>query len=143
MQIKLKTQMYLKVLYYLSFLTYATTDKYLTLYYRFNLLLPSDQIGIITSINPLLAFISSYFWSAIVQKYENYVLLVIGTSTVSCGIFWALIGVQGFWGVLCVCAFWAFFGNASGVLIDNYTLKVLEEKEMYGRQRLWGSISYG
>ncbi|CAG8516275.1 11988_t:CDS:2, partial [Cetraspora pellucida] len=130
---------------------------YLPIFYNTSLALTSTQIGIVFSIAPFISALSCPLWTGLADKYQSHRFIIIMLY------FLATISVVGQMiipltidvhnssnnGLVMICvlfaALWfAFFGVPVNALVDSGVLKILGDKrELYGQQRLWGSISYG
>ncbi|CAO3630056.1 unnamed protein product [Cunninghamella blakesleeana] len=148
-----------KLLYTFIFACQGSAPVYLTLFYSSQLGLKGDQIGLLIAIAPFIAAIACPFWTALADKTKthNYIMCMIQTlATV------AIVSVMGISVVVqniidpeaknhltitlvtitSVC--FAFFGMPVLPLVDGGVLKILgKEKSLYGRQRMFGSLSFG
>ncbi|CAO3632701.1 unnamed protein product [Cunninghamella echinulata] len=148
-----------KLLYTFIFACQGSAPVYLTLFYSTQLGLKGDQIGLLIAIAPFIAAVACPFWTALADKTKthNYIMCMIQTlATV------AIVSVMGISVVVqniiepeaknhltitlvtitSVC--FAFFGVPVLPLVDGGVLKILgKEKSLYGRQRMFGSLSFG
>ncbi|CAG8639800.1 21690_t:CDS:2 [Cetraspora pellucida] len=130
---------------------------YLPIFYNTSLALTSTQIGIVFSIAPFISALSCPLWTGLADKFQSHRFIIIilyflaTISVVGQMIIPLIIDVHNSSnnGLVMVCvlfaALWfAFFGVPVNALVDSGVLKILGDKrELYGQQRLWGSISYG
>ncbi|SAL99456.1 hypothetical protein [Absidia glauca] len=148
-----------KLLYTFIFACQGSAPVYLTLFYSSQLGLKSDQIGLLVAIAPFISAVACPLWTALADKTKthNYIVCMIQTlATV------AIVSVMGISVVVqnivdveaknrltitlvtitSVC--FAFFGVPVLPLVDGGVLKILgKNKNQYGRQRMFGSISFG
>ncbi|KAI8334394.1 major facilitator superfamily domain-containing protein [Chlamydoabsidia padenii] len=148
-----------KLLYTFLFACQGSAPVYLTLFYSSQLGLKSDQIGLLVAIAPFISAVACPLWTALADKTKthNYIMCMIQTlATV------AIVSVMGISVVVqnlpdmdsknrltvtlvtitSVC--FAFFGVPVLPLVDGGVLKILgKNKNQYGRQRMFGSISFG
>ncbi|CAO3592599.1 unnamed protein product [Absidia cylindrospora] len=148
-----------KLLYTFLFACQGSAPVYLTLFYSSQLGLKSDQIGLLVAIAPFISAVACPLWTALADKTKthNYIMCLIQTlATV------AIVSVMGISVVVqdmgdadaknrltitlvtitSVC--FAFFGVPVLPLVDGGVLKILgKNKNQYGRQRMFGSISFG
>ncbi|CAG8786647.1 10548_t:CDS:2 [Gigaspora margarita] len=130
---------------------------YLPIFYSISLSLTSTQIGIVFSIAPFISALSCPLWTGLADKFQAHrfiIATIYMLATIS--VIWQMIlpliidvnnsNNNGFV-LVCVlfAALWfAFFGVPVNALVDSGVLKILGDKrELYGQQRLWGSIAYG
>ncbi|CAG8583502.1 13437_t:CDS:2 [Gigaspora rosea] len=130
---------------------------YLPIFYNTSLSLTSTQIGIVFSIAPFISALSCPLWTGLADKFQAHrfiIAIIYMLATIS--VIWQMIlpliidvnnsNNNGFV-LVCVlfAALWfAFFGVPVNALVDSGVLKILGDKrELYGQQRLWGSVAYG
>ena len=132
-----------KVLYFLIFMAYAALLPFLSVYYEESGL-SGWQIGILNSIPPLTSMVAAPIWGGLADATQKRKLLVN-------------IGLVGSMGVMAVFAFTvdfyvliplvilnAFFLAVVMPLLDTSVVDLLgEQKERYGRVRLWGAGGWG
>ncbi|CAG8538528.1 28956_t:CDS:2 [Racocetra persica] len=130
---------------------------YLPIFYSTSLALTSTQIGIVFSIAPFISALSCPLWTGLADKFQAHRFIIIilyflaTISVVGQMILPLIIDVHNSSnnGLVVICvlfaALWfAFFGVPVNALIDSGVLKILGDKrELYGQQRLWGSVAYG
>ncbi|KAG0180635.1 hypothetical protein DFQ28_000677 [Apophysomyces sp. BC1034] len=148
-----------KLLYTFLFACQGSTPVYLTLFYHKQLGLKSDQIGLLVAIAPFISAVACPLWAALADKTKThrYIMCIIHMlATV------AIVSMMGISVVTqhlenederskltvtlvtiaSIC--FAFFGVPVGPLVDGGVLKILgRNKDQYGRQRMFGSISFG
>lgn len=101
------------------------------------------QIGWVSSIPPLVAFVANPFWSAIADRWQLH-RTILSALTLLAGLtsLLFLTSVQ-FWPVLLLIAAMTFFRNPVSPLVDSAAVHLVKESgSTYGRQRLWGSLGF-
>ncbi|RCI03832.1 hypothetical protein CU098_007786 [Rhizopus stolonifer] len=148
-----------KLLYIFLFACQGSAPVYLSLFYSSQLGLKSNQIGLLVAIAPFISAIACPLWTTIADKTKThrYIMCIIHTLATI-----AIVSVMGISVLIqpiedeteksratitlvtitSVC--FAFFGVPVGPLVDGGVLKILgRHKDQYGRQRMFGSISFG
>ncbi|KAF1806637.1 major facilitator superfamily domain-containing protein [Mucor lusitanicus] len=148
-----------KLLYTFLFACQGSAPVYLALFYSSQLGLKGDQIGLLVAIAPFISAIACPLWAAIADKTKthSYIMCIVHTLATI-----AIVSVMGISVVVqpivdevdrnkltialvtvtSVC--FAFFGVPVLPLVDGGVLKILgRNKDQYGRQRMFGSISFG
>jgi len=129
--------------YVLLFAAIAFVSPFLVLYYQ-GLGFTGPQIGLLTGIVPLLTLFSAPLWTGIADATHRHRLLMslallFGAITVFVFPF-----LSAFLPVLLIAALLFIFVAPVSPLADSATMFMLaDEKEMYGRIRLGGTIGYG
>nr|CAG8456915.1 3185_t:CDS:10 [Entrophospora candida] len=130
---------------------------FLPIFYKVILELSSTEIGAVFSLAPFIAALSCPLWTGLADKFQAHrFIIVVIYSLATLGVVSQMIlptivdtkdqAYHGFvLGFVLIAAVWfAFFGIPVNALIDSGVLKILGDKrELYGQQRLWGSIAYG
>lgn len=159
-----------KLLYVTLYSVLGSAIPYLSLFYDEALHLPSNQIGILLAIAPFLQSLACPVWTVVVDRRPSWhgplmtVLSIIGglailTLTLIPG--WLVVSPEEedaaavpadessmmtitFLVTASLAFVFAFFGQPVATLVDSAVLKMLgDQKILYGKQRLWGSISNG
>ncbi|CEJ01989.1 hypothetical protein G6F70_007415 [Rhizopus microsporus] len=148
-----------KLLYVFLFACQGSAPVYLSLFYSSQLGLKSSQIGLLVAIAPFISAIACPLWTTIADKTKThrYIMCIVHTLATL-----AIVSVMGIPVVIqsiddakekgrltvtlvtitSIC--FAFFGVPVGPLVDGGVLKILgRHKDQYGRQRMFGSISFG
>lgn len=148
-----------KLLYTFLFACQGSAPVYLALFYSSQLGLKGDQIGLLVAIAPFISAIACPLWATIADKTKThgYIMCIVHTLATI-----AIVSVMGISVVVqgieeeaernkmsitlvtitSIC--FAFFGVPVGPLVDGGVLKILgRNKDQYGRQRMFGSISFG
>jgi len=128
---------------FLFFASIASVSPFLVLYYR-ELGFTGAQIGLLTSITPLINLITVPLWTGLADMTRRHRLIM--SLALLVGVIMMLLFplLNAFASVLLVSIlFSAFFAPVSS-FADSATMVMLaDEKEMYGRIRLGGTIGYG
>jgi MFS transporter, PPP family, 3-phenylpropionic acid transporter len=130
-------------LYFLYYAAAAALVPFLVVYYQ-ELGLQGTQIGLLAGIPPLLSLVSAPVWGAVsdtTKRHKLWLLVAIGGS-----IFLALAlpVSHAFVWLIPVVMLFSFFSSPIMPLVDNTTMSLLgDQKERYGRIRLWGAIGWG
>ncbi|KAG2219053.1 hypothetical protein INT45_008897 [Circinella minor] len=148
-----------KLLYTFLFACQGSAPVYLALFYSEQLGLRGDQIGLLVAIAPFISAIACPLWTSLADKTKThrYIMCIVHTLATL-----AIVSVMGISvavqhaetveerskltitlvTITSVC--FAFFGVPVGPLVDGGVLKILgRNKDQYGRQRMFGSISFG
>ncbi|RHZ84097.1 hypothetical protein Glove_85g106 [Diversispora epigaea] len=127
---------------------------FLPIFYSSSLALSSTQIGIVFSIAPFVSAISCPLWTGLADRFHSHrLIIVIIYSLATLGVVSQMIlpkvididnkSLKMFF-VLFAALWFAFFGIPVNALVDSGVIKILGDKrELYGQQRLWGSVAYG
>jgi MFS transporter, PPP family, 3-phenylpropionic acid transporter len=130
-------------LYFLYYAAAAALVPFLVVYYQ-ELGLQGTQIGLLAGMPPLLSLVSAPVWGAVsdtTKRHKLWLLVAIGGS-----IFLALAlpVSHAFVWLIPVVMLFSFFSSPIMPLVDNTTMSLLgDQKERYGRIRLWGAIGWG
>ncbi|CAG8484909.1 4484_t:CDS:2, partial [Diversispora eburnea] len=127
---------------------------FLPIFYSSSLNLSSTQIGIVFSIAPFVSAISCPLWTGLADRFHSHRLIIVTIyslatlGVISQMILPKIINIDNnslkMFCVLFAALWFAFFGIPVNALVDSGVIKILGDKrELYGQQRLWGSIAYG
>ena len=132
-----------RAFYFFYYAAAAALSPFLVLYYE-RLGFTSAQIGILRSVSPLLMLFSAPLWgviSDVTRQHKRILLLAIGSTLVI--VIGLSITTQYVWLIAMVILF-AFFNAPVISLMDNTVIHLLKgQKNLYGRQRLWGAVGWG
>jgi PPP family 3-phenylpropionic acid transporter len=128
---------------FLFFASIASVSPFTVLYYR-GLGFTGAQIGLLTSITPLITLFSTPLWTGLADVTRRHRLIMGLALLVGVVLMLLFPLLNAFAPVLLVSVlFNAFFAPVSS-FADSATMVMLaDEKEMYGRVRLGGTIGYG
>lgn len=131
-----------KAIYFFIFAAIASLFPFLVIHYQ-ELGLSGTQIGILAALNPLVNVLTVPLWGALADATQRYKQLLL-VMMVGClvAVFLLSQATQFFW-LLIIIALFAFFGGSVMPLIDSSVMARLEQKDRYGKLRLWGTIGFG
>ncbi len=132
-----------KAFYFIFFAAAANLMPFLALYYQ-GLGLSGREIGLLTGIVPLATLISAAVWGAIADAtHKHHLLLLVAIIGTAVSVY-LMLQAATFILLLPVVTLYAFFLAPIIPLVDNSVLAALgEQKDEYGRQRVWGSYGWG
>jgi len=129
--------------YFLWFAAFASLLPYFVLFYQ-SLGFNGAQIGLLTGIPPLISLVGAPFGTGLADRTRWHKLIMglgIGVAVIV-GI--VLPNLSGFAGVFIVIILFNLFLSPVGSLSDSATMTMLgEQREMYGRIRMGGTIGWG
>lgn len=132
-----------KAYYFFIYAAMAFLAPFLTLYYE-SLGLSGREIGLLAAMPSIITFISAPIFGAITDATQQhkrilgFSILVVVLSVL--GMSWA----QTLTRLVPVVAIYAFFFAPMLPIIDRSVLEILgEQRDQYGKQRLWGAIGWG
>lgn len=131
-----------KLLYFFYYAAFGIYTVFINVYYHL-IGLSGVQIGWINAIAPLVGILAGPLWGIINDRTGRPRLItalgVIGSTAAMLGIG----GVQTFIWILPLAGMFQLFNSVLIPMMDMTNLSVLgEHTELYGRQRIWGSIGY-
>ncbi|RIB05994.1 major facilitator superfamily domain-containing protein [Gigaspora rosea] len=138
----------LKLCYFFILAAYCSCT-YLSLFFSTVFQLPKPLIGILLSVSPFVGLISSPFWSIIADRHDAHRKIMISCITCVVFVYWSIPFTGkyfGFGGLFINLVIYSLFDGGVSPLLDNLTMNVLYRKgdsAEFGRQRLFGTISYG
>lgn len=129
--------------YFLLFAAIASVSPFIVLYYQ-DLGFTGAQIGLLTGIAPLVTFLSSPLWTGFADATGRHRLLmslaILGGVIILC----VYPMLSAFAAVLLAAVLLNAFVAPVTPFADSATMYMLaDEKELYGRVRLGGTIGYG
>ncbi|CAG8545104.1 6367_t:CDS:2 [Dentiscutata erythropus] len=122
---------------------------YLSLFLSTVFQLPKSLIGILLSVMPFMGFISSTCWSILADKWDIHRKIMILCITCIILLFWSFPfsgKYFGFCGLFINFVLYSIFDGGVGPLMDNLSINILNRNgdiTEFGRQRLYGTLSYG
>lgn len=129
--------------YFLYFAAFASALPFFVLFYQ-ELGFTGTQIGLLTGIPPLITLVASPFWTSLADA-RHWHKLVMGLGTVASVItIFLLPFFSDFIVIFILIVLFYVFLSPVASLADSATITMLgEEREMYGRIRLGGTIGFG
>jgi len=132
-----------KVFYFLFYAAWAALLPYLPLYYK-SLGFSGSQIGLLTSISPLMTLLGGLFWSGLADATRQHKQILSGACLATMISVLALSQALSLGLLLLFVLAYAFFNSPIMPLLDNSVLTLLgEQRGNYGKQRLWGAVGWG
>jgi PPP family 3-phenylpropionic acid transporter len=129
--------------YFLLFAGIASVGPFLVLYYQ-GLGFSGTQIGLLTGITPLITFFGAPLWTGLAdasRRHRPMMSLAMSVGVITLFVFPLL---HAFVPVLLIAALLSFFTAPVTPFADSATMFMLgDEKEMYARIRLGGTIGFG
>ncbi|WP_299029267.1 major facilitator superfamily domain-containing protein 6 [uncultured Thermanaerothrix sp.] len=135
--------MYWPILYFIYYAALAALYPYLPVYYR-QLGVGGEQIGVLTAAVPLINLVSGPLWGWLADSRQRHKQVLV-LSLVSVAVFGMLLALpRSFTGLLVVLIPLALFLSPIVPILDSSVLQSLgNQRERYGRIRLWGAIGWG
>lgn len=132
----------LKILYFLYFAAIGCFYTFLYIYYN-QIGLNGPQIGAIISIGPLIGLFSGPFWGWLSDRLNlTRPLFLLSAGGGMALIFW-LGSTHSFTVILVINILLSIITGPMMTLLDSTALIMLgERRDLYGQQRLWGSVGY-
>lgn len=129
--------------YFFYFAAMACSAPFFVLYYQ-SLNLSGAEIGLLTGLTPLANLISSPFWTGTADRWHKHRLFM--TLTMLGGVIGlAFIPLaKTFSIIIVVIILYTFFFSPIASFADSATMSMLaDQKELYGRVRVGGTIGFG
>lgn len=129
--------------YFLLFAAIASVGPFLVLYYQ-GLGFTGAQIGLLTGLTPLITLFSAPLWTGLADRARRHrpmmgLAILAGVATL-----FVFPLLNAFVPVLLIAALLSFFTAPVTPFADSATMFMLgDEKEMYARVRLGGTIGFG
>lgn len=129
--------------YFLFYAAWAALVPFLPLFYK-SLGFSGGQIGLLTSITPLVTLVGAPVWGGIADASRRHRVVLLGTMAGAIATVAVLTQMRAFaWLALSVGAY-AFFNSTVIPLVDNSVLAMLgTRRSEYGKLRLWGAVGWG
>ncbi|MGD0003900.1 MAG: MFS transporter [Anaerolineaceae bacterium] len=131
-----------KALYFLYYAAIGGFSYYLFIYYN-QIGLSSTQIGILSSVGPLMGMLAGPLWGWVSDRLSITRPLFIFAAAAGIGLTYLLSTVMLFPWIMFLTILISFFTSPLMTLLDSTTLVLLGKRsDLYGQQRLWGSAGY-
>lgn len=128
---------------FLLFAAIASVSPFIVLYYQ-GLGFTGTQIGLLTGITPLITIFSAPLWAGLADATRQHRLMMSLAILVAVITLFAYPLLNSFVPVLLIAILLNIFVSPVMPFADSATMFMLaDEKEMYGRIRLGGTIGYG
>ncbi|KAJ3002706.1 hypothetical protein HKX48_002148, partial [Thoreauomyces humboldtii] len=134
-----------KILMFALYVIQCSAPSYLSLVYQDRVGLPSTLIGVLSSIPPFLCIFAGPSLSLIADiTGRPRLVLALSIICTTCTL-WMFVLLPLTFGSACgVAVLYAFTSAPIGSMMDVIALTMLgEESNLYGQQRVWGSVSCG
>lgn len=132
-----------KALYFFIFAAIASFFPYLVLHYK-QLGLSGKQIGILTSLFPLVTVLAAPIWGGIADTTQRHKTLLIMMLAGAVSSAFLLSQATSYFLILLLITTFAISVASIGSIIDSSVLSSLgTRKQDYGKFRLWGTIGFG
>jgi PPP family 3-phenylpropionic acid transporter len=129
--------------YFLLFAAIASVGPFMVLYYQ-SLGFTGAQIGLLTGIIPLITLLSAPLWTGLADATRRHRTMMGFAILAGVTTLFVFPLLHAFVPVLLIAASLSFFTAPVTPFADSATMSMLgDEKEMYARIRLGGTIGYG
>jgi PPP family 3-phenylpropionic acid transporter len=129
--------------YFLLFAAIASVGPFMVLYYQ-GLGFTGAQIGLLTGITPLITLFSAPLWTGLADTTRRHRTMMGFAILAGATTLFVFPLLHAFVPVLLIAASLSFFTAPVTPFADSATMSMLgDEKEMYARIRLGGTIGYG
>jgi PPP family 3-phenylpropionic acid transporter len=131
------------IIYFLYFAAIAAVVPFLALYYR-SMGLSGSQVGLLLGISPMVTLFGSPFWTGLADARQRHRVVLTITLVAAVAIMSTVPAITNFGLLLFAIILFSFFSAPIMSLVDSATLSSLgDQREKYGRIRLWGTIGWG
>eukprot|EP01116_Phalansterium_solitarium_P005948 TRINITY_DN18272_c0_g1_i1.p1 TRINITY_DN18272_c0_g1~~TRINITY_DN18272_c0_g1_i1.p1 ORF type:complete len:516 (-),score=162.00 TRINITY_DN18272_c0_g1_i1:170-1717(-) len=134
-----------KLLNFMLFASWGCYFPFLSIFFRY-VGYSQSEIGLLLSITPFIGSVSATFWTGLADRFHKHKLLLVGNMTVASVVLTTLSFAEHvpFGVTMAIMACFSFIRAPVNPLMDAAVLQMLgEHKQLYGRQRLFASISWG
>ena len=128
---------------FVLFAAMAFVMPFLVLYYQ-SLGFTGAQIGLLTGLAPLVTLVSAPFWTGLADKLQRHRLIMSAVLMVGIAILVVVPWFKDFIPILLLMILYSAFNAPVSSFIDSATMFMLaDQKELYGRIRLGGTLGFG
>jgi PPP family 3-phenylpropionic acid transporter len=132
-----------KAYYFLVFAAGASLVPFIALYYQ-HIGMTGSQIGLLTGMQPLIAWLGASLWAALADASHQHERLVRSAIVGALVLVLALSRATAFFWLLPLVVIFSFFIAPIMPLMDNAILDLLgPRRESYGKLRVWGAVGWG
>lgn len=132
-----------KIFYFFFYAAWACLLPFLALYYQ-SLGFSGSQIGLLSSISPLITLFAAPFWSGLADASRRHKRILLATLFGTGAAVFLISLSRSFLALVPMVALYAFFTAPVIPLVDSSVINLLgDHPERYGSQRLWGAIGWG
>jgi len=129
--------------YFLYFAGFSSFLPFIVIFYQ-QLNFNGTQIGLLTGVPPLIILIAAPFWTGVADSAQRHKLVMSLGLVVAIVIGFLFPSASNFVLVFMLIVVFNFFYSPVSPLSDSATMTMLgEQREMYGRIRLGGTIGWG
>ena len=129
--------------YFLYFAAFSSLLPFIVLFYQ-RLGFTGTEIGLLTGLPPLITLFFAPLGTGLADSTHRHKLIMGLGLAVAIGVALLLPGLTGFAAVLALIILYNIFLSPVGSLADSATLAMLgEQRSMYGRIRLGGTVGWG
>lgn len=129
--------------YLLYFGANACLFPYWVLYYQ-SLGFKGTQIGLLAAIGPLIFLAGAPFWTGLADKTQHHKLIMGATLLATIGLVSVFPFLKSFAPVLVMAILYSFMISPANSFADTATMTMLgDQRDMYGRIRMGGTIGWG
>ena len=129
--------------YFLYYAALSALIPFIVLFYQ-ELKFNGTQIGLLTGIPPLITLFAAPFWTSVADATRRHRLVMSLGLSVACASALLMQSLSTFVIIFIVILVYNFFSSPVASLGDSATISMLgEDRAMYGRIRLGGTIGWG
>ncbi|HKJ38134.1 MAG TPA: major facilitator superfamily domain-containing protein 6 [Anaerolineales bacterium] len=129
--------------YFLYFAAFSSLLPYFVLFYQ-SLGFSGAQIGLLTGVPPLISLFGAPFGTGLADRTQRHKLIMGTGLVVAIAVMLVLPHMSSFALVFALIVLFNFFMSPVASLSDSATMTMLgEQREMYGRIRIGGTIGWG
>eukprot|EP00049_Salpingoeca_infusionum_P005985 m.100034 g.100034 ORF g.100034 m.100034 type:complete len:569 (-) comp13156_c0_seq3:233-1939(-) len=132
-----------KMIYTLFWGGMGSLYPFLPVFYKQQQNLTFKQIGVIGLVFPLVKFFTSPLITNIADRFHRHFTVLVVFTVISLVLRTTMLGVSGFAATLTLIVLAEAMGSASGPIIEAGVFSVLPDRQLYGKQRLFGAVGYG